>query len=582
MYYDSTTAKLAPHVESSDLTQLRGALNPKHRVHGLLQNADKDYEPVWFVHPGSGRRINGWLVAVDGDGNGRVEVGDGEYAIVTPDDIHRVGEREDRVKLQARLRRVIGQVQVEEDGLRADFNESSSLYPLDNDVYLCTLRYATTIGVPSDDEISLYIERHYKDAKVVEIDNSMPGRVGLVLHMAKLDLDNPPWEQKKPGAAEEEEKEDGEKEADIEKVAAGFWDNAPRVDTPEAAEALMKHGGQRLVAEVLRSYMEQGGAEAVAKTGKNFNTQSLLRAAMPVVQRSNPRLWKQVAQVVNQNSTPQVPNPNSPVPNPTPGAPQQSVQNPAQPGAVQNNSGMSQQQMDDVVNKSITAPNPNMQDDMDSIVNQSVNTPAPTPQVSPGAQSSSPAGMAPEQAKQMVDSGEASSWPDSVKQKMMEELMGGNAKLSPPAGGGASQGGVMSPEGVNVGPKKSSRSVVFGTKTAAKQMPEPKHETLKDIPPTAFAAQRTMVMNKMARRGDYIVANVEWDPKVFSAATEYFVKNAVVSFVNQRTTATTEGANFGITGRIRILAFDLKKGKAQVSFSSEHQGPAALEVVTSK
>src|SRR5687767_1107408 len=81
----------AQSVEPSELGVLRGYGDRTHRdASVLLPNAEEKYEPVSFVDPQFGRRVYGWLVGVDANGDARVEIGDGEYACVPPKQIRRV------------------------------------------------------------------------------------------------------------------------------------------------------------------------------------------------------------------------------------------------------------------------------------------------------------------------------------------------------------------------------------------------------------------------------------------------------------------------------------------------------------
>lgn len=95
------------------------------------------------------------------------------------------------------------------------------------------------------------------------------------------------------------------------------------------------------------------------------------------------------------------------------------------------------------------------------------------------------------------------------------------------------------------------------------------------LPPSTWELERTMKMHKMGRRGDYIVASVDWDKKLTKAMGPKAVEHAVVSFVKG---AMTQNVMFGAMGHVHVLKCDGNAGKATVQFASDMAGPLPEDV----
>lgn len=351
---ERSRVKLAERVSGDDLSSIRGIGEAKRReVQALLPDAEGCYEPVTFQHPATGRKVYGWLVAVDGDGNAQVEVGDGEYAVIPPTEIRRLGHKEDRAKIQADLKRVMGTFSTETDGLgvRADFQERSSLTPLsadDETLKLLTLSYAATLGDPTEAEVSAYVARFYPTAEIVDSDGSMPGRIGIAIRIA----DDRAAEMGAAHGGEVQEVLDPEDVVDTEadpghshdqvgEVVGGghtkeaiwpFNKQTPQVSAGEAAKELAESRNESLIEQVMKVFMDNGGGRAFARSQGGITLPQALAMAMPVVKRADPGLWGKLSQMTlaNMSARPAQPE-NDANANPGRAAPGNSLGNPTAP-----------------------------------------------------------------------------------------------------------------------------------------------------------------------------------------------------------------------------------------------------------
>lgn len=542
-------------VDASDLAYVRGVGNRQVRQAQMnIAGAGGEYEPVSFTLPNTGRRVYGWLTQIDPSGNARVEIGDGEYAIVPPDEIRRIGERDDRERIQQQLRRVMGSAPGSEHGVREDMHETVSLSPLsahDETLQLLSLAYSAGHGTPSSDDVQAYVSKFYPTASVLEVDSAMPGRIGVALRLAEdKEAEMGPasggevLETLDPKEVIEDE---GKKEAGRRQAIWPFGGGSvPNVSPQQAASFLLSQGDSKLIDKALQTYFDNGGGRVLAQNaGGTFNTETLLQAAMPVVQRANPSLWKTVATKAHQSAVE------------APGAPEQPAEN---ENALQPRTTELIQQLEDEENQPMDVnelaqqefqETPSMQPPAD----QSVDNLVQMLKTSPGDLASAVQGKSDEQIRELA-----------------KRLLAGDATLMSDDGGG-----VESSEAVNVGPRTSARRASFFEKEAGSF----DHLLKAGLPPAMGDIFRTMAMYRIARRGDYIVARVKWDPKCFEGlpnATNQ-AKNAVVTFVKAQAGVSKQGANFGIIGKIYVLSVDEKKGEANVQFSSEFAGPSAMVVM---
>jgi len=606
------TSKVNPiqRVNGDILSSLRGVGDAKRRAaQALLPDAEGNYEPVTFQHPENGRRMYGWLVAVDSNGDARVEVGDGEFAVVPPSEIRRLGQKEDRAKIQAQLRRAIGQVSTDGLGIRADIHEVSSPSSLGDDetLKLLTLSYAATLGAPTEEEVSAYVQRFYPNASIVEADGSMPGRIGVAIRSFEEDRTAEVSVDAEMGAAHGGEVEEvldpsdvvdssakplSDPDAKSHRDASTAIDDTstaidyaaptmfqrdaifgignkktPNVSAGDVAKTLAQNRNEGFIEQAMKVFMDNGGGRAFVRSQGSLSLPQVLAMAMPIVKRADPKLWNQLAAYTMKSMA---------------GQPAPAQEQPEQPF------GMAGPQMQQVMKPAQTTPSGVAVPDVQELANQQMQeheqmesgeVPSPTAPASP-------AGMAPG---------------NNVGQKPDPY----NLSASPPGGTGPLTGpaatpyqdpyantgyaqGVTSPEGVNVGGAAgmkqgtSKRAAVFDNA----QPPSEKrveqgysHLTSQGLPPSMTEIFNTMKVHRFARRGDYVMARVEWEPDCMHGRTAHAVMNTVKTFVVAKCGAMRQGANFGIMGKVYVLKLDQAKGVAEVQFASEFPGPSATEVV---
>lgn len=501
----------------SDLSELRHLADKRVRKSQLFApNADGSYEPVTFQCPQTGRRIYGWLVGVQPNGDARVELGNDTFAIIEPSEIRRIGQKENREAIQAKLRAVIGQVATDTNGVRADFCETQSLLPIsvhDETMKLLSLSYAASIGMPTDEEVTAYVQRNYPDTEIVESDATMPGRISVMLHFGAKD----------ESAIEE-----------VDKTAAWpFTQGKPKPDIQpgDAARAILSSNDDRLLGQVIKTYFDNGGASAVAKYKGPFNTESLIVAAIPVIQRASPQLYRQISELAIGESV----------------RPPMSPPQADKPESQEKSQNTSLGDLDPFGKEFETDPT-------------EVGAPASTnPPVGPG----SPQHVGP------------------VEKPMSTPPTG----VTQPAGGWPLPGL----------PKKSHtehqashhvarRAAVFQER---KLVPAPlpyaedvSHLTSQGLPPALTDVWKEMKLDRLGRRGDYVFGRVSWDPKVMEGRTDYAIKISIMHFVGAKAGSSAQGRDFGIIGKVYVSEINKKKGEALVQFASEHKGPATMVTQT--
>jgi hypothetical protein len=584
--------KKAAALEATDFSALRGIGNRHERNAFVpLPSVGGQYEPVSFAHPEQARRVYGWLVAVDPAGNARVEIGDGEYAIVPPSELRRIGETEDRQKIQARLKRVLAKTDFAALVIRTDMKETMSPTMLDDGsgTELLSLRYSAAYGEPSHDEVTAYVSRFHPTATIVGVDTGFPGRLSVAVKHVDAEMEgavggevtevldpsevvaSDDVEAVHEVTAVDIHMDDVEaacgvdadfrktappaaKKASVQKEAIWPWPSTNTLDRTadpyELAEGLVsgKHPG--LAQKVLKVYFANDGAHSLLAHQGRFTTTELLAAAMPVVQRANPPLYRSI---VSATVAGQVTGPVSKPEQPT--APAQ----PEQP----------------------TAPAQPAQPTTSAQPTQPTAQPAQPAEFSPGQPSdiSMPVDAPTEPAwvdqTQDLDAGSTTDMSKQVTEDLREQVTEDiKEKLMGDDGG---------PK--HIGPKTSAkRTSMFETSTPSatdgvKRASFFDAKSLAEMPKTMSEVTASFSMDNIGRRGDYTVARVSWDPKVLEGKTDSAVKQAVVTFVKSMAGSNRQGADFGIIGKVYVRALNTQKGTATAQFASTSEGPATKMVV---
>lgn len=558
-YIAQSTARAATPVArplaptGDELVALRGIgdRNARHTA-SIFASTEGEYEPVSFMHPEvPGRRVYGWLVAVEHDGNARVEIGDGEYALVPPDQLRRIGNHAERTLVQDELRRVIGAFSRDADGIRADFRPTGELIPTgpeEQGDYITALTYAASIGRPTPQEVDNYVAHVYPGARIMEADDLMPGRIGLALHFESTVDTTAEMDAQVGGNVIETLDPSGADDApDGARIADRTAQMNSQRSSSEIAE-LLAHGARshsearQMAARAIEHYITNGGAEAIVRSGSRFGPMEILQAALPMVARGDPGLWRDISKYALRSGqidtrTPSAPSTNQSAPSVQSNQPGQPTQGPA---PLSSPTPLSQQQTQ--IGQQPTAPftpvtdptrtmlHPNIQQGVQDFNEQ-------FPQLRP---STKPAG---EQLQNPID---------TDQQRQIEELAKG---LNNP-----------------VASMKSKRASAFD-KVAN---PMAKY----NMGPSAGELSRSMHFTRLVKRGDYIVGTVEWNPELFATSARSSVPHAITSFVKgQAALAPGRAQDFGFIGRVHITAIDERKGEAEVQFQSLTGGAAPIETV---
>lgn len=548
-------------VEGSDLAGLRGAL--PGRVGGF--SATDAYEPVSFMHPDSNQLVHGWLVQAMADGTAKVEIGDGEFALVPPEEIRRYGSKQDAEQVRAQLSEIISPKRQ----FRADLQETGDPVPLGGRAHLLTLQYSTVLGNPSDDDLLGYVAKFYPTVELLDADFSMPGRVALALAEKSAEMSA---EDAGDDVIETLDPEDVKKEAST-RVAAPPMSNPPGSGPPagpavsgqagaylgyrapkdlspkDAAKAVM--GKTDVVNRALKIYFAEDGGKYLASVTGPYNTERLLAAAMPVVKRRDPGFWKQIAQMVPaptpETMNPQATPPIAGQPAPTGQAAPTDPSNPMAPKPMPAMPPAVQQAFEQLKNA------PGMEKVPDHLLvdmaNQKVRAPGSLP--SPAIPNQDPSN--PVQGTNPVHVGPKTS----------------NKRASV----------FVSKKPVVTHSRAAAFEAQYDKKPTYPEANDSKHFTDNGLPASAWHANLKMKMNRMGRRGDYVMARVEFDPKDFPDDAN--CKWAVQSFVTRQLNKGEAYASFGVTGPVHILSLDTKKGTAQVRFATLQAGAVPLETTES-
>lgn len=136
-----------------------------------------DVDAVYFVEPRTGRQVHGALIGVDPDGNGRVAIGDGTYAIVGPNEIHRISDKEQRRVAAEAISRVLGEIDAE----RTDLHVTSDPSDAGQGEYILSFGYSYNYGEPTRKDLEKFARRHFDFDEIVEIDTTLPGKAAMIV-----------------------------------------------------------------------------------------------------------------------------------------------------------------------------------------------------------------------------------------------------------------------------------------------------------------------------------------------------------------------------------------------------------------
>lgn len=495
---------------ADELARLRGWGDRRNRHDAsILAVADDQYEPVSFTHPESGRRVYGYLVAAEANGDARIDLGDDTYAIVPKDEIRRIGDRQDRDWIRANLKNALPQFSSDEDGVRADLRVAGALVPVGDD-FTTSIAYSTTSGRPAVSDLLKFAEKQWPDYEISDIDEAFPGRVGVILRPVEA----------ADGVVGGEVLETLDPEDVIEERKTAAPLNTQR-STSEWVDSIL-HGMdsnpslEKLAASAVNHYLANGGTSALLRSGSKVDIKQLLRAAIPMVAKNDPKgLWRKISNEVMKGpqgldprtapQPPQSPFSTSPAPGqPTSGPVQTSTTTPGQPAAP----GFA------------TMP-----------PGQQTTAPGLATQVQPGQPTVTMPGVQPPR----------------------------------PGGGGET---VQNP---TAAVKTAAKSKAFEKRPLVDMAKY-------NLPMSPKQVMGSMYFARLVKSGDYMVGTVKWDKKLLSGASEQTAKNAVIDFVRTKASLAPGGTqDLGWLGRVHLTSY--KPGEAHVQFQAEHQGAAPTQVV---
>lgn len=532
-------AKLA----SEDVKALRGIFS-RHAgtPEGVIERSlQEDGEPVSFIHPDSNLRIYGWLVETDIEGNSRVALNDGEYVIVPESELRPFGAaagisaEEVHKALHQKL------------PFRADLHETLSPTEIsieDETMHLINLSYAASKSDPTSADIMAYVDYHYPEATIVDAEIFLPGKIAVVVKSEMgpahggevLETLNPETDVVEGDFHKHGPEEKKSKTSAVSKEAIWPFDSnkVPNVDPKSFAQAAMRDTS--MVDEILKVYFNNNGGKVLAKIDRPFNTKSLLEAAAPVVQRANPKLWKQVAQAATSatnNPGPGKPGePNASGVRPG-GKPVQPTMPTGQPGASNAQSPGGQIPTTAPSGASWT------QENINQAVSDATNPYSELVQDLQGPKPGSPAA------------------PLTPQQQQQQKQVPGAHPFQPTGSYRAASVFAKKSFEMGVVPKPE-----FGVPDELKYMPSGK-------------LMKSMKLDgDPIRKGDYVCVDVSWDSKDLAQVSELDLKTAIASFVRSQVGSRAQGMDFGAIGKLYLKEF--KKGKATVMFAATLAGPSSL------
>lgn len=149
--------------------------------HGAPKASDVD--AVYFVEPRTGRQVHGALVSVDIDGNGRIAIGDGTYAIVGPNEIQRYENPMQRKAAAEAVSRVLGEI----DAARTDLHVTSEPSDAGQGEYILSFGYSYNYGEPTKRDLEKFARTMYEFDEIVDIDTTLPGKAAMIVTLPDLE-----------------------------------------------------------------------------------------------------------------------------------------------------------------------------------------------------------------------------------------------------------------------------------------------------------------------------------------------------------------------------------------------------------
>jgi hypothetical protein len=179
---ERTTVKPRGQFQGTEAASLRGIFDKQHReARMMFPEASGSYEAVSFHDPDNGLRRYGYIIGEGQHGTARVELGDGEYMDVPHDELRPLGGERASSHLRMQLRAAFGGVSTDTNGLRADMHDRFAPLAVDpsNSIELLSVGYSSSVGMPTDSEIGSYVAHFHPTARLLDVDDSMPGLLGL-------------------------------------------------------------------------------------------------------------------------------------------------------------------------------------------------------------------------------------------------------------------------------------------------------------------------------------------------------------------------------------------------------------------
>lgn len=179
---ERTVVKERERFHSNDASALRGIFDKQHReARMMFPEASGSYEAVSFHDPDNGLRRYGYVIGEGQEGTARVELGDGEYMDVPHEELRRLGGERASSHLRMQLRAAFGGVSTDTNGLRADMHDRFAPLAVDpsNSIELLSVGYSSSVGMPTNKEIGSYVAHFHPTARLLDVDDSMPGLLGL-------------------------------------------------------------------------------------------------------------------------------------------------------------------------------------------------------------------------------------------------------------------------------------------------------------------------------------------------------------------------------------------------------------------
>lgn len=181
---------VAPKTLAPDeLAQLRGIGDARTRDGlALLGRTAADAEPVWFSLE-NGQRVYGYLDRVK-DGIARVATADGAAVLVPLENVRKVNGGVSISETPSR--ELVAAAVTAKTAARSDMQLNGDPIPLganSSGDYVLSVNYSTSRGVPSEADVRTFVASLVADARILDADDTMPGKLGIAIHVADVALD---------------------------------------------------------------------------------------------------------------------------------------------------------------------------------------------------------------------------------------------------------------------------------------------------------------------------------------------------------------------------------------------------------